>query len=357
MRPRVLIACSGLGHVARGFETATAELAACVADKVDLLLVRGGGRWWGEPGIRLPCIQRFGRAAALGGLDGPRGYLIEQRSFAPWLYALIRLGRFNVVHLHDPALMNLMWHARRRLGGRFSIVFTNSGPLEPEHLSRPDLVQCVTPVDEKILRDHGFGDDRVAMIPYGIPQAEPPPRTFQETGALELVGVGALNESQKGFTTAIRAAAALRGARLRLFGQRDGETPALEALGGELLGSRFEARTVPHDQIPAALAGGDVFVLPTHREGFCIAVLEAMSAGLPCLVSDIPVLRWLVGDAAILLPDGQPERWAAELAGLTAARRRDLSERARQRAASFRWDRLSSSYSEMYERALQALAA
>lgn len=327
-------------------------MAESLPGVVSVTLVRGGGSWWGAPGVRLPCIQRFGRMAELLRLRGEVAYVTEQRSFAPMVYAAARLGHFNVIHLHDPALMNALWHARRALGGRFALVFTNSGPLTPDHLTRPDLVQSVTPMDAQILYESGFSPDRVAMVPYGTTARIPGARAFASDRALKLIGVGALNDSHKGFGTAIRASAMIPGAALRLLGQRDEQTPSLAAMGRDLLGSMFSMDTVPRDEITSALSAADVFVLPTHHEGFCIAVLEAMEAGIPCVVSDIPVLRWLVADGAILLPPDQPARWAAELIGLTPERRRDLSERGRRRAASFHWDRLATSYRSMYEKAI-----
>lgn len=46
-----------------------------------------------------------------------------------------------------------------------------------------------------------------------------------------------------------------------------------------------------------ALAMSNVFVFPSHSEGFALALAEAMSAGLPCVVSDIASNIEVIGDA------------------------------------------------------------
>jgi 1,2-diacylglycerol 3-alpha-glucosyltransferase len=352
VKPRVLIACSGVGHVARGYENASVELEQALRGHVDVTLLRGGGSWWPDNGVRLPCIQRLGGTARRLGYTGERAYLLEQRSFSPWLYAAARLLRADVVHLHDPGIMNAVWHARRAFGGSFAILFTNSGFLGPEHLRRPDLVHTVTPVDAERLAQAGYPPDSYCTIPYGIRPRAVPERSFAEGPPKRLVAVGALDDSQKGFKTAILAAAALaQTTTLRLIGQPTNETPEIEELGRNALGGRFSTETLPAEAVWPALADADAFILPTHVEGFCIAVLEAMAAGLPCVVSDIPVLKWLVADAAITVPPDRPDLWAAALRGLGPDVRRRLSAAGRQRAAEFQLNRLAPDYAAMYARA------
>lgn len=53
---------------------------------------------------------------------------------------------------------------------------------------------------------------------------------------------------------------------------------------------------VPHEKIPYELNQCDVFALPSFSEGQPKVLLEAMSCGLPCIVSDIPSLREIIRD-------------------------------------------------------------
>jgi len=85
--------------------------------------------------------------------------------------------------------------------------------------------------------------------------------------------------------------------------------------------------------IPDVLHSLDVFVLSTLREGSPISVIEAMLAGVPVVLSDIPALREVTnaGQHAVLFPPGDAEDLAAKLSALLLDEpgRQNLSTNAR----------------------------
>ena len=50
----------------------------------------------------------------------------------------------------------------------------------------------------------------------------------------------------------------------------------------------------------------DIYVMASRWEGFCVAVLEAMALGNPCVLSDISVFREVYGDAALFYEADNP---------------------------------------------------
>lgn len=73
---------------------------------------------------------------------------------------------------------------------------------------------------------------------------------------------------------------------------------------------------VPPERVPDFLASGDVFAFPSLWEGFGLAVVEAMLAGVPVVASDHPVLREVIGEFGVLLPTARADEWAAQLDAL-----------------------------------------
>ena len=64
-------------------------------------------------------------------------------------------------------------------------------------------------------------------------------------------------------------------------------------------------RGLPPERMPFAYRASDLFLGPARpEEGFGLPVLEALSCGIPCVLSDTPGHREIAGDAAWYFPDG-----------------------------------------------------
>jgi glycosyltransferase involved in cell wall biosynthesis len=90
------------------------------------------------------------------------------------------------------------------------------------------------------------------------------------------------------------------------------------------------------DDVDALYHAMDIFVLPSHREGFPRAAMEAAASGLPIVATDVRGCRQVVdhGVTGLLVPVGDRGALAAALARLAAepALRRSMATSARRRA-------------------------
>ncbi|HVZ51725.1 MAG TPA: glycosyltransferase [Pseudolabrys sp.] len=128
--------------------------------------------------------------------------------------------------------------------------------------------------------------DNFTVVPNGFtPPQLSPRRAAGSERTLRFVAVANLHPG-KGIDIALQALANARARGLDDFTFTivgDGaERPALEALAAELgLNDRVRfSGACAHAEIYAFLTQGDVFVLPSYREAFGVAYLEAMAAGL-----------------------------------------------------------------------------
>ena len=106
--------------------------------------------------------------------------------------------------------------------------------------------------------------------------------------------------------------------------------------------------------MPALFRAADVMAFPSAREGFGLVVLEAQAAGLPAVVSDLPVLREFLADGrdCRMVPVGDVPGLAAALAEVMGDEglRARLIEGGRATAARFTWQRAAVAHEAVYER-------
>jgi hypothetical protein len=136
-------------------------------------------------------------------------------------------------------------------------------------------------------------------------QAPPAAWTPPQTGLRYVMAVSTL-EPRKNFCALIRAwerVAARRDPDLRLVivggpGWREADVLSQLRPGVER-GQIFHLQNVPTDDMHTLMRHAACFASVSYNEGFGYSPLEATQAGAPCLISDLPVFRWIFGDAAL----------------------------------------------------------
>lgn len=85
----------------------------------------------------------------------------------------------------------------------------------------------------------------------------------------------------------------------------------------------------------------DVFVYPSHYEGFGLPVLEAMTLGAPVVSSNTSSIPEVAGDAAILIDPQDPVQLAEAVLQVISDTqlRQELIEKGKVRAKLFSWER------------------
>jgi glycosyltransferase involved in cell wall biosynthesis len=103
--------------------------------------------------------------------------------------------------------------------------------------------------------------------------------------------------------------------------------------------------------VPELLKASDIYVHVPLYEGFGIAVIEAMAAGLPVIASDVPGLAQVVGDWGVRIPPKDPEALAGAIRRLldSSELRREFAQKSIRRAADFDIEKTVDGYIEVYE--------
>lgn len=115
-------------------------------------------------------------------------------------------------------------------------------------------------------------------------------------------------------------------------------------------GALIHLEDVPNDELMALFAAAKLCVFPSHTEGFGYPPIEALYAGTPSLVADIPALRETCGPAAVYAPPTDARalgdamsalmhpRTGEELRASLAARRQEVLARYEPDVVSAQWN-------------------
>lgn len=258
---------------------------------------------------------------------------------APVLPQLLKLGSFDLIHLHCPFIFGAELVALGALARRTPLVLTYHNDLRaPGWRGRffaayerfPSLavlraarVVCAVTLDhaaESPLLQRAAGNQplRIMELPNGVdadrfhPDVDGQPvreRFGIPTSAFVAVFIGALDAAHhfKRVDLLLKAVASLDGIRPHLLIVGGGDLqPAYERLAQDLGISGLVHFTGPvaQHELPPYIAAGDVLVLPSNVESFGLVLIEAMACGRPVIATDLPGPRQVIahGQDGFLVP-------------------------------------------------------
>lgn len=307
-------------------------LAAAGQDVTVWTLGRGGDSGFFRP------VDPLVRLRVVAFADGPPGETVGERILRS--IAVLRDAfdprAYDIVHAQDCISANAAGPCIRTVHHIDQFTTPELAACHERAITEPYAHICVSAAVAKELAD-GWGI-AAEVIPNGVgyerfATTDPAARERWRTRlGRYLLTVGGI-EPRKGSLDLLDAYALLRrelpDVRLviaggeTLFDYRDYRA-RWEAHAAELGVEPVVLGAVPDGDLPPLVAAAGAFAFPSVKEGFGLAAMEALAAGVPVVVRDLPVLREIFGTAARFATDAPT--FAAALA--TALTRDDPARRA-----------------------------
>lgn len=282
------------------------------------------------------------------------------------------IGEYDVVHAQDCISANAVGRCVRTVHHLDTFTTPQLAACHERAIVEPYAHVCVSRAVAEEVRA-GWGLDPV-VIPNGVdaaPFADAAGDSPDAVGARErwrarfgryVVAVGGI-EPRKGSLDLLRAMALLRtrlpDVRLviaggeTLFDYRDYRAEFDDL--SERLGVRAEILgTVDQADLPSLVAASGAMGFVSTKEGFGLAAMEALAAGVPLLARELPVLREVFDGAAVFAEDIPAMAGALhELLENPAARHVEQRRTAgRTLATRHTWAAAAQAHLELYERLL-----
>lgn len=269
---------------------------------------------------------------------------------SPVNVAPLLLGRRSVITVHD---LSFLVHPDRFLPAKrmYLTAFTRAS------LRQASEVIAVSHATKKDLMAYlGLPDERVSVVPLGVDERyRPRPDLPSPLPDPYILYVGTI-EPRKNLDILVRAFAALKRAGyphvLALVGARGWLYAHLFRLIASLGLEDVVVQPGFVDDLVPWYNCADLFVYPSHYEGFGLPPLEAMACGTPVVTTWGGALGEVVGDAALTVAPGDESalRNAIQAVLGRESLAASLVVAGYARAAGFSWDRTARDTATVYRR-------
>ena len=249
-------------------------------------------------------------------------------------FALILTIHDLTYHVYRTPPENLRW-TTRLLWRAYHLGLS----FQRANLNRADAVATVSQTSAEAIRQTGLVRRPLFVLP-NAPSKLPTPVTLPvRDQPRNLIYMGTL-QPHKNVETLIDAMGMLPEWTLHIL------SPA-SASRIDRLRARLPARAnvlfhrgVTDEQYAAILSPGAVLVSASlASEGFCLPAVEALSVGVPCVLSDLPVMREVAGPGALYFDPRSPRHFADVVRRMDEERlRMELADLGAEHVKQFTWE-------------------
>lgn len=184
-------------------------------------------------------------------------------------------------------------------------------------LNRADAVVTVSETTKSLISKNRLTRQPVAVVYNAAEDSSPAKTPIQKhSGRQNLIYMGSFMD-YKNVEVLIQGMAQLPDYKLLLLSRitdtRKAELQTLVATGGQV---EF-INGVTDDEYHELLSNSLALVSASRDEGFGIPLVEAMSRGIPVVVSDIPIFKEIGGDAAVFFDQESPDAFASAIQSIS----------------------------------------
>jgi glycosyltransferase involved in cell wall biosynthesis len=362
-KPKIIIACTGLGHVNRGSESHIRECFDILKENeyFQLYLLKGAGPSKSNE-KNIYCFKRKSKInLSLSKLLNRSKIQIEHLSF--FLFSIPQIISVcpQIIYTPNYYLSLYYFSLRNLLNLKYKIILIQSG-FDLPSFEKLDFVHQLLNTNKSRLILKGFPEERQIVIPHGfhvsifshsLDKLKFKKRYNLPTDKLIILSVGVLNASEKRFDYLISEMKCSVCSNLFLFGvgDFDDETSSIIEQAERQLGNQnFKFLSLSSDEMPEVYACADVICQPSMGEGFGKVYVEALLSGIPLICHDFTVSREVLENNAIygdLSKQGELAYLLNNMEGLIS--NHNIDEGRNFAISKYEWDNLKEKYLDMFK--------
>ncbi len=277
-------------------------------------------------------------------------------------YTIIKNQRFHKISVIEHGVAPILMKYKLLLPGNPTIVFTHGITMEPEEYEKFGNVFHQVNIENYKKQQKYFKEKhlltKIILIPHFANEVDSI-KLCREQIRLKygiitekvVLSVGHIS-SNKNMNYIISEATKLPEDWTLVLAGGIAEMDLID-LAKQQLGNRFVHIFLPREKMPEVYAIADLFVLASKNEGFGIVIIEAMRAGLPVILNDKEIFRWIIKDDTVCIDMSKPNNLANFIIDKIENNIIFFEEKSKKNLCTFKleysWEVLKSKYRELYQ--------